>query len=179
MIFPKDTRPTSASKEAIKNTLKEIFKKEPYRNDVGVKGIDIVSLSDNEPHSVYIRLIKLGSREPWCMSDGEISFDEYEITFLLDVRIPETDQQAADKDEPNISIKSYQGKPAKKLSDNGEITENVCDALAEIFSYRGKWRQLFSVAGIHNANLKDERETYQGTEYQNPMRLTFNAYVQT
>jgi hypothetical protein len=179
-MFPKYTRPTGKCRETIKEFLKDVFKKEPYSRDIGNKELDVISSSENEPQGVYIRLYKLGSREPWCMGNGEISWEEYEISFLLDVRVSETEQQTPDKSGPRVNIKNVlPGVPSSRLGDNGEIAENVCDSLLEIFSYREEWRTKLSSIGIHNVRIVDERETYQGTEYQNPMRIVFNAYVQT
>ena len=179
MLYPKGIRVTRATKDALRDYLKGLFKKDFRDATPGNKTLDVIYPTQNATEGPYIRLHRLGNREPWCMGDGEITFDEYEITFLLDVVVPQTDEQSPDKEGPGINIVNFSKNTSRKLGDNGEMSDDICDCLTEIFNYSSEWREGLSRIGIHNARLKDERETYNGGDYQNPMRLVFNAYVQT
>jgi hypothetical protein len=176
MLFPKDTRVTNKTREVLIDFIESVFNDTHYNKGIGKKPLKVITTSQEEPSQPYIRIHRLGGRVPWCMGDGNYRWHEYEIVYMLDVRVPETDQRQSDVKETKAILKNYESGKSSVQDDNGEIVDNICDSLVELFELQ-EWRERLSELGIHNMTLVDEREGYSGAEYQNPLRLTFNAYV--
>jgi hypothetical protein len=177
MLLPKGTNPEKFSEDTLDEFIQKVFSVDPWSKNIGQKGIKVINLSQNEPDALYIRLHKLGGRVPYTMGlDENTKFQEHELIFLLDIRVPITEQQTPDNKPTPVHIRNFETKKSYRLGTSGEIINNVCNALRTVMELYD-WRMELSRMGIHNPTLQDERESYQGTEYMNPMRLTFNSYV--
>jgi len=161
--------------ENLKWFLEETFKRRPWADGIGQKGLKVIKFGEEEPTGVvFIRIHKLGSdRDSYCMGQ----FNEHQLIVVLDIRVEETEQKPAppDRKTPQISI-TNQSRKVIALGTNGEIASKVCSSIKQIFNL-DKYRRELSELGVHNIELKDERVNFQGAEYQNPMRLVFETYV--
>ncbi len=161
--------------ENLKYFLSEVFKEKTWSQGLGSKGIKIIKFGEEEPTGVlYIRIHKLGSdRDAYCMGE----FSEHQLINMLDIRVEETEQKPTppEKKLPQISI-TNQSRKVIALGTNGELASKVCSSIKQIFNLP-KYREKLSELGLHNMELKDERISLQGAEYQNPMRLVFETYV--
>lgn len=178
MLLPVGTNPQKHAQVALEKFVDDIFSTDPWKRNTGGKGIKIILPSQNEPTGIYIRLLKLGGRAPLSMGLDQFTlFQEHQLTFMLDIRVSETDNKTPDKKTGGtLKITNFENRDSFSLGTSGETIDNVCNALRTVIEIP-EWRMRLSALGVHNPTLTDERESYQGTEYLNPMKLVFDTYV--